>query len=265
LFTDKVHKVVAKELACKVNYAGFTGSLATIGEYYQISDYGRSRLVNDLRDLIYSPDLSIPLYQKLAQIEQPLVLVSAAYDTLLEDAFSQSGKKYVLISSIIDTTATYDVGNVLIQYSDKPEPTALLEEQLSKFKLLEEGYSLVYKIRGFLGSDRKQTELHRTVLTISEGNYFNFVRYMDKLIPSYVVRQFGGRGVYFLGYTPRHWEDRLIVNAILDKRRHQNPPEQPRAISNDPDPFVRAYWENKGVRRYAIDLREFLDTLEAHL
>jgi tetratricopeptide (TPR) repeat protein len=126
LFTDSVPKDVAKELARKVNYAEFVGSLATIGEYYQISDYGRSRLVNDLRDLIYSPDLSIPLYQKLGQIEQPLVLVSAAYDTLLENAFSQSGKKYILISSIIDTTAAYDVGNVLIQYSDKPELTALL-------------------------------------------------------------------------------------------------------------------------------------------
>jgi hypothetical protein len=215
---------------------------------------------------IYSPNLRIPLYQKLAQLEQPLVLVSAAYDTLLEDAFSQSGKKYVLIASIIETIAAYDVvGKVLVQYSDKPEITALLEEDVSKFKLIEEGYSLVYKIRGFLGSDRKQTDLHRAALMISEGNYFNFVRHMDKLIPSYVVQQFGGQGVYFLGYTPRHWEDRLIVNAILDKCRHQNPPEQPRAISNDPDPFVRAYWENQGVRRYAIDLREFLDTLEAHL
>jgi hypothetical protein len=60
-----------------------------------------------------------------------------------------------------------------------------LEEDLSKFKLIEEGYSLVYKIRGFLGSDRSQTDLHRAALTISEGNYFNFFRHMDKLIPSY--------------------------------------------------------------------------------
>jgi SIR2-like domain len=184
---------------------------------------------------------------------------------LLENAFSQSGKKYILISSIIDTTAAYDVGNVLIQYSDKPEPTALLEEQLSKFKLLEEGYSLVYKIRGFLGSDRKQTDLHRAVLTISEGNYFNFVRHMDKLIPNYVIRRVAERGLYFLGYTPRHWEDRLIVNAILNKRRHRDPSDQPRAISNDPDPFVRAFWKSKGVECYPVDLREFLDTLEAHL
>src|SRR5918992_135497 len=122
LFTDSVPKDVAKELARKVKYTEFVGSLATIGEYYQISEYGRSMLVNDLRDLIYSPNLSIPLYQKLAQIEQPLVLVSAAYDTLLEDAFSQSGKKYVLIASIIETTDTYDVvGKVFVQYSDKPE------------------------------------------------------------------------------------------------------------------------------------------------
>jgi hypothetical protein len=265
LFTDSVPKDVAKELACKVNYVGFAGSLATIGEYYQISEYGRSMLVNDLRDLIYSPNLRIPLYQKLAQLEQPLVLVSAAYDTLLEDAFSQSGKKYVLIASIIETTAAYDVGKVLVQYSDKPEIAALLEEDLSKFKLIEEGYSLVYKIRGFLGSDRRQTDLHRAALTISEGNYFNFVRHMDKLIPSYVVRQFGGRGLYFLGYTPRHWEDRLIVNAILDKRRHRDPSDQPRAISNDPDPFVRAFWKSKGVECHPVDLREFLDTLEAYL
>lgn len=88
---------------------------------------------------------------------------------------------------------------------------------------------------------------------------------MDKLPPNYVIRRVAERGLYFFGYTPRHWEDRLIVNAILDKRRHRDPSDQPHAISNDPDPLVRAFWKSKGVECHPVDLWEFLDTLEAYL
>jgi hypothetical protein len=87
---------------------------------------------------------------------------------------------------------------------------------------------------------------------------------MDRLIPNYVVKQFAARGLFFLGYSPRHWEDRLLVNAILDKRRQQQY-EPAYVITQESDPFVRAYWDSRGVHRYGIELSEFVRRLEAYL
>jgi hypothetical protein len=70
--------------------------------------------------------------------------------------------------------------------------------------------------------------------------------------------------LFFLGYSPRHWEDRLLVNGILDKRRHQQY-EPAHVITEDTDPFVRAYWHSRGVHRYGLELTEFVRGLEEYL
>jgi hypothetical protein len=197
----------------------------------------------------------------LAGITQPLILISSAYDTLLENAFHRTGKKYALITSLIGTESDSDVGHVLIQYSDQDTIiSTYLEEDLSHLNLLNEGFSLIYKIRGYLGPHIDQGIYQQNALTLSEENYFTFARYIDKLIPSYIVRQFIGRGFWFLGYTPTHWEDRLIANTILYRRRHQTEPAY--AVSQNATRFEETYWERHGVRRYAFSLKEFVERLE---
>jgi hypothetical protein len=98
-------------------------------------------------------------------------------------------------------------------------------------------------------------------LTVSEEDYFTFSRHMDKIIPSYLVAAFADRGLFFLGYAPTHWEDRLIVNAILNKRNPQAEP--PYAITTDADQFVQAYWEFQKVHSRAIRLKDFVQKLAA--
>lgn len=261
-----VPETLVPMLAQQARYQDFSGPLSMIAEYYQMKpEHGRSSLIRNLRTLIAVAPPAISLYQLLAKIEQPLVLISAAYDLLLENAFQQAGKKYALISSIICSSSDYDIGNVFVHYSDKDKdtPESLhLEEKLSGIKLLDEGYSLIYKMRGYCAPDEHHAGHQHNTLALSEENYFTFARYIEKLIPSYVVKQFTGRGLFFLGYSPRHWEDRLLINAILDKRRHRYEPAY--TISRDTDPFIRAYWESRGVRRYAIELQEFVRKLEAN-
>lgn len=119
LYDTPSHDAIIRTLAEKADYPSFRGSLATIGEYYDIQlECGHSSLISNLRGLIHSTNVQIPLYQKLAQIEQPLILISAAYDTFLEDAFQDYGKKYALVSSIIHPSMDHEVGNIRVQYSD---------------------------------------------------------------------------------------------------------------------------------------------------
>jgi len=259
-----VLETVVPELARKANYEGFSGPLSEIAEYYQMKpEYGRSCLIRNLNAL--TPPISpvISLYGLLAQIEQPLVLISATYDMFLEEAFRKQKKKYALVSSIICNTMECEIGNILIRYSDNDTAESIyLEQDLSGLKLLDVGYSLIYKIRGYCDPKILQIDYQQNTLALAEENYFTFARHMEKLIPSYVVRQFVGRGLLFLGYAPRHWEDRLLVNAILDKRPRQYEP--PYTISEDTDPFERAYWESRGVHKYTISLKEFVRKLEEY-
>ena len=131
-------KTVISGLASRANYDGFEGSLSKIAEYYQITELGRSSLIRDLGNLIEAVSPVVPFYELLIRIEQPLILISAGYDTLLENAFRRGGKKFVLISSIITSTPEYDLGNLFIQYSDRvsPEPPCL-EEDLSGLEPLD--------------------------------------------------------------------------------------------------------------------------------
>ena len=50
---------------------------------------------------------------------QPLVLISAGYDALLGTRFLQKGKKYAVISTLVGASLEADMGNVLIEYSDR--------------------------------------------------------------------------------------------------------------------------------------------------
>jgi hypothetical protein len=260
-------ETLVPELAQQAHYQGYADSLSMIAEYYQMTGYGRSSLVRQLQTVISPAAPDISLYRLLARIEQPLVLISANYDLFLEHQLRQTGRKYALIASIIiSNPPDCELGNVIVHYSDRDAPDFLrLEEELSSLKLIEKGYALIYKIRGYCNAAHEPMAYQHNILTLAGENYFTFARHMDRLIPNYLVKQFAARGLFFLGYSPRHWEDRLLVNGILDKCRHQQY-ERAQVITEDTDPFVRAYWDSRGVLRYEMsELTEFVRRLEEYL
>ena len=55
---------------------------------------------------------------------------------------------------------------------------------------------------------------------IAEDDFFAFARQIAKAIPDYLVRQFRQRTLLFLGNNTADWQNRLILNAILEKSRH---------------------------------------------
>lgn len=261
-------KLLADLLAKKVGYSEFNGSLSSIAELYQmLPEFGRKSLLNELDTALpsYNPDPSleqaqnpsrIKFYESLAKIEAPLVLISSVYDNLLEQTFLKAGKKFAELSSIINRSDDYDIGHVVVRYSDsQPENKApekvYIEEELSRLRLLEEGYSLIYKIRG--------TSAQSDALTLAESNYFTFARYGEKIIPAYLARQFRDRGFLFLGFSPKSWEDRLLVNILLKKRQHS--PEPCYTIGTTLDKMEAAYWDSCNVKEYQANLQE----LDKHL
>lgn len=117
-------------------------------------------------------------------------------------------------------------------------------------------HALIYRIRGlYRNSDQEW-------LVLSEQDYVDFVR--NSKMPDYIVSRLDRRSLWFLGHHPSTWEDRMLVNAVLEKRRRDA--DITLAIHKDADKFARMHWEKRNhVNNYALDLQEFVAELQRHL
>ncbi len=251
-----------QQLAARVGYHGFNGSLSAIAEYYHLhSDYGPNALLQELNRLL--PDSrEVRLYRALARVSVPLVLISAVYDNLLEAAFLLTGKPYVELASIAKPGIGYGIGHLLVSFSDGSQPPRVYsEEALSGLRLLEKGYSVIYRLRGDCqppagGADTPWRE----ALTLTESHYFNFARHANDIIPNYLAGLLRHRGLLFVGYRPREWEERLLAHALLEKRKYAE--ERPLVLSDiPPEPLEAAFWKKRNVDVHRIDMQ----ALDAYL
>ncbi|SDZ75592.1 CobQ/CobB/MinD/ParA nucleotide binding domain-containing protein [Thiothrix caldifontis] len=265
-YGDKQHgeHPLVRQLAAQIGYEHFDGSLSSIAEYYQLRpDLGVTTLLDNLRQSLPDAARVINLYQALSKTNMPLILISSGYDNLLESTFQATGKHFVELASIINRSEDYDIGHVVVSYSDHSKPTYVCpEEELSRLRLLESGYSIIYKIRGTCETNKNQDSnfLGRDAMILSESDYFSFARYADRIIPDYLARQFRNRGFLFIGYRPKEWEDRLLVSALLEKRRNAQEPcyvigNAPQA-GEQPKLLESAFWEHRNVRQYHVDFHE---------
>lgn len=253
-------QVLVSKLAEEIQYQSFSGSLSSIAEYYQLTPgFGRRSLLENLQKSLPQDMPALSLYASLAHIPTHLVIISAAYDTLLENAFRVAGKPFVEIASIIIPTDDYKLGYLVLKYSDRAGEERYTQEQLSQLELLKQ-YSILYKIRGTCGEGYTDNNTAwRDALTLSESNYFTFAENAGKIIPDYITRQFRDREFLFIGFSPARWEDRLLARALLLKRH--NYPEPCYTIGKTDDPLQKAFWENQNVRQYEMDFAE----LDKHL
>ncbi|TXH59800.1 MAG: hypothetical protein E6Q84_05735 [Thiothrix sp.] len=203
----------------------------------------------------------------LAKIHEPLILISSAYDDVLECSFDKAGKRYIELTSLVNRYDQYDIGHLVVRYSDraKPEIYRPIEEEISRFRWYEEGYSLIFKIRGTCSSSKAEHEYQRESLTVTESDYFTFARYAEKMIPSYLAKHFKHKGFLFLGFSPKSWEERLLVNALLERRKNVYPKDPAYTVSTCQDPLEAAYWLGQQVQQHDMDLRKLAEYLEEAL
>lgn len=253
-------KQIAQDLAKQSRYEDFDGGLSSIAEYLKLHPgYGSSGLWNELEGAIQT-EKSTSLYRLLAKTNAPLVLISSAYDDQLERCFQEVGKPYVELSSIVNSNGEYDIGHVVVSYSDQAKPDhPYLAEELPALKL-NANYSIIYKLRGSC-SALNNSELKRDALTVTESDYFKFARYAEKIIPSYLTSLLRGRGFLFVGFSPDSWEQRLMVNALLSKRNSTNASDECYTVGVSHDPLEAAYWQKQKVQHYDVNLPE----LDEHL
>lgn len=261
---DIDEQTLAQQLAEAIGYTDFQGNLSTIAELYQLRQGGRKTLLDNLHQSLPEDAQRFLLYQSLARTAQHLILVSSAYDCLLEEAFTQSGKPFVELSSIINRTQNYDIGHVVLNYSDDDKDEIVYpQEQLSTLNLLDE-YTVIYKIRGTsVDTTGKQLSARRDALTLSESNYLTFAENAREMVPNFLAEHLREREILFVGFTPRSWEDRLLVRTLLSHR--YNSDFLCMRMGDSVDPLETAFWKKQNVDSFDIDFSELDDYLQGAL
>lgn len=257
-----------KQLAKRADFEGFQGSFSSIAEYYRLNkDYGETLLLEELRGSLATECESPNLYRLLAQIDRPLILVSSAYDDALERSFDKAGKRYVELTSLVQRCDGHDIGHMVVRYSDKAEPEVYqpIEEEISRFRWFEEGRSLIFKIRGTCGDGKVEHDYQRESLTLAESDYFTFARFAEKMIPAYLAKHFKNKGFLFVGFSPKSWEERLLVNALLARREKVYAKEPPYTVGTANDPLEAAYWMSQHVQQHDMDMLKLDEYLEEAL
>jgi len=244
---------MAQQLAKDIEQQALQLSFSSIAEYYDLRDeyYGRPKLLRNLHQQLPTAHQSIEFYHSLAQLQPPLLLISTAYDDLLEQAFDQHQKPYVELSSLIHRNDEHDMGSLVLRYSDADSPaTPINEEALSELNLLKQNYSIIYKIRGTC----RHNSHNGSTITLMESDYFRFARYAERMIPSYIGKQFHTRAFLLLGCQPQQWEDRLILNTLLEKRGGSD--KNCLMLGNCRDEFETAYWLKRNVIQHSVSIRD---------
>lgn len=224
-------------------------SFSEVCEYVEMQ-HGKNLLCDKLEEYLTPQATFQILYELLASVPRPLLIISTSYDNLLEKTFTQRGKKFAVLSHPVRASKT---GIVWAHYSDGKPPEEYTIESLSRSNLLEQGYSLLYKIRGDLvyGAAEKN-------VVLSEQDYFAFLRQIDQLIPNYLAGLLPGRSFWFIGDSPKNWEERLLIQAVLEKRQHNR---QMLAFEETTSPFASIYWESRGAKHQAIHLPKLVEKL----
>ena len=197
---------------------------------------------------IQMPATLTGLYELIAGLSEPLLIFHAGYDSLLEQALQQHGKRYAVVFHDLGK------GGLEVLYSDRSETQHCGEEDFSRLSLMENGYNLIYRLRGvFRNADEEW-------LVLAEQDYLRWFK--SAKIPDYITVRLRKRSLWFLGHSPNAWEERLLNYIVLDARG-ANTPGNLLAIHQDSDAFTTAYWEKRHkTHKHTLDLREFVSKLQ---
>ena len=223
-------------------------SLSALCEEKLILYKSRLKLTNRIRDLLKSDEAAqIPLYKLLAGSEKPFLVISAAYDNLLEQSLLEERRKFVVIYPDMNKD------KYLLRYSDQEQTIDCTREDISHRKPLENGYTVVYRLRGgFIDQDQEN-------LLLSERDYFSFSG-VKKKFPEYIAIKLQNYALWFLGHHPESWEERLLVKSLQELRKEKEAPSL--AVQEGVSDFARAFWEDSDVKEvYDLALKDFVQEL----
>jgi hypothetical protein len=268
-------------------------NLAQVASYYARVKHSRRQLDRKIGrltgDPAYRPNALHRLLARIAS-QQPMLLITTNYDTLLEDAFDLAGAPYEVVATAADLLAyggAYQSG-VERESSDSESSQVGAEAGMVYHRLGEsnefsavapnsiladlKGRSLIYKVHGTVAA----TGDWRGGYLIAEEDYVRFLGRMDQahICPFAIrnrLRKTVGKGasksllhtLFFLGYSLGDWNLRVLLDGLGVGQG--GPDERHYAILKAPDEVAKQLLEKRNIAVHNADLTDLVNELDETL
>ncbi|HEX7332615.1 MAG TPA: SIR2 family protein [Pyrinomonadaceae bacterium] len=237
---------LAAYLAKSINFPGDPPfNLAAVAQYYAVYA-GVSRLHDRLVE-VYSPSLPPTLLHTfLARQQNPLIVLSASYDDLLEKAFEAENRPYGLLTYSTDPTLS---DRLLWQRPGSTEMESVHPSRL----YLERDHPIIYKLRGSAAAG----------FCITEDDHVDFLARLirSRAIPPILAEPLTTRPFLFLGYGLDDWTQRTLLSCFERELLRRSLWNQSWAVQTRPDLATARFWRKRRIEVFDAPLAEFIEQL----
>jgi len=209
-------------------------------------------LDKELHDIFNKDYPYTSLHALLADVVEPLLIVTTNYDDLIERAFDQKRREYDVV---IHTTDPSLGNSILWRPYGIDQPRGIVPNKLD---IDLETTTVIYKMHGAV--DR--FNVNRDQYVITEDDYIDFLARMtkNKVIPAIFAELFQSRSFLFLGYGLHDWNLRVVLNRIEKDMRHTKRIAS-WAVQRNPSALEKRFWANRQVEVYDMAIEEFIEKL----
>jgi DNA-binding SARP family transcriptional activator len=255
---------LARELARRFEYPESNGGLARIAQYVAVMK-GSGPLYDELHALlavdvpptrVHSFFASLPpVLRKRGAPHQ--LLVTTSYDTTLEQAFTDAGERFDVVSYLASGRnrgkfchlrpdgegAVIDVPNTYVTELSLDDRTVIL------------------KLHGHVerGDERRWESF-----VVTEDDYIDYLAQTEiaNAVPASLAARLRRSHFLFLGYTMADWNLRVVLNRLWG--------DQPLsyrswAVQPEPKPFEREFWRRRDVDVLEVALEDYAAALERYV
>lgn len=238
--------------------------LAEVAFYYETRS-NRDRLRHRLRRFL-GPDalagaIIPPLYRFLAEVQKPLLIITANYDIQLERAFQDARKPYDLVVYGADRK---DLANAVLWWpAGATEPKTLAPNELD---IDLETTTVIFKMHGSILPDTDEWDS----FVITETDYVEFLSRVKSrsAIPATFFKYCRDRRLLFLGYNLRDWNSRTILESLsrlIKKRSDDKGKGQWVAINEHFSELEKEFWWRRGVVPCEVGIDAFVEKLRTEM
>lgn len=186
-------------------------------------------------------------------------IVTTCFDQVLEQHFRKNGVQFHLVAFVLTES-----GGAFEYTSPKEDPDSSQEIRPENVNDLMAGFKkdpVIIKLNGGIPAGRNN-------FAITEDNYIDYLSHqgVKDTLPEMLLAKLTKRGkrenshLLFLGYSPRHWNLRVILHRIWSESlRNQN--KRWTVIMEELFSIDTNFWQGYGLR--PVDDLVYVDSLEA--
>jgi DNA-binding SARP family transcriptional activator len=256
---------LARELARRFEYPESNGGLARVAQYVAVMK-GSGPLYDELHTLLAVDVPPTPVHRLFASLPPVLrsrgvphqLLVTTSYDTALEQAFTDAGESFDVVSYL---AAGRNRGKFCHLRPDG-EGTVIDVPNTYVTELSLDERTVILKLHGHVehGDERRWESF-----VVTEDDYIDYLAQTEiaNAVPASLAARLRRSHFMFLGYTMADWNLRVVLNRLWG--------DQPLsyrswAVQTEPMPLEREFWRHRDVEvleasleRYAEGLARYLD------